>query len=335
MEMYSHLTKKQRIELGALLRAGISLRQAAKLLGVHHCTLSRELRRNAIKRNTTVARVSRTGYHAGDAERATKSRRRQANQRFRKILAGSILERLLVEKIQEQKWAPEQCSGWLKTHRRSLYVCAQTIYDWIYLVKRELLPFLHCRKGKYRHTRMARLRKDKREELAAPRHISRRPASVDRRIRYGHWEGDTVHGAGKSGYIATFVERKSGYLVARLITTEQFNDASRCFAYMAGDGLTPIPAQYRKTLTLDNGPEMKQPELIERLTGVNVYYANPYHSWERGTNENTNGLLRYFFPRKMSFAHLTQEAIDQAVHLLNTRPRKRHNWRTPKEMLGI
>lgn len=144
-----------------------------------------------------------------------------------------------------------------------------------------------------------------------------------------------MHGKGKSGYIATFVERKSGYLVARLITVTQFNDASRSFAAMARDGLAPIPAHYRKTLTLDNGPEMKQPELIERTTGVRVYYANPYHSWERGTNENTNGLLRCFFPKQMSFAHLTQEDIDQAVRLLNTRPRKRLNWRTPQEMLRV
>jgi IS30 family transposase len=326
MEMYYHLTKHQRIEFAVLLRAGLSLRSAAKLLGVHHASLSRELARN----KSTNGRGSRSRYHAGDAQRKTAMRRYEANQRFRKIRSGSRLEVLLVKKIQELKWAPEQCAGWLKTFKRSLSVCAQTIYDWIYQTRDDLVCYLHCAKGKYRRTRQARLRKNKRAVLAASRHISQRPRSVERRSRYGHWEGDTVHGKGKSGYIATFVERRSGYLLARLLTSAEFGAAG--FAVAAVSCLDRVPARYRRTLTLDNGPEMKAPESVERKTGVQVYFATPYHSWERGTNENTNGLLRYFFPKQMSFAHLTQKDIDQAVRLLNTRPRKRLNWRTPAQM---
>jgi len=324
--MYSHLTKETRIKFSALLLAGCSLRQAAKLLGIHHTTLSRELRRNAAVRSSQR-------YHPGDAQRKAKAKRWNANQRFRKIAPGGGLERLLVTKIRDLKWAPEQCAGWLRTFRRSLYVCAQTIYDWIYRTRHDLVGYLHCAKGKYRRTRQARLRRDQRAELVAPRHISRRPRSVERRGRYGHWEGDTVHGAGKSGYIATFVERKSGYLLAVLLPSPVFGSLG--FADAAARCLNQIPARYRRTLTLDNGPEMKLPERIERTTGATVYYATPYHSWERGTNENTNGLLRYFFPKKSSFAALTQEDIDQAVRLLNTRPRKRLNWRTPEQMLRV
>lgn len=327
--MYSHLNKQQRIELSLLLKANYSLRQAASLLGVHYTTLSRELRRNApVKQHARV-----TNYHAGEAERIARARRKVANQRFRKILPGSALEALLVEWIRDRKWSPEQCSGHLRRTKRSLYVCAQTIYDWIYTAKRELIPFLHCQKGKYRRTRQGTLRKQRRAELATIRNIANRPGHIEARKRYGHWEGDTVHGKGKSGYIATFVERKSGYLVAKLLPSSEFSSAG--FAEAARDGLAPIPRRYRKTLTLDNGPEMKSAEEIEKSLGLDVFYANPYHSWERGTNENTNGLLRYFFPKKTSFAHLTQADIDQAVHLLNTRPRKRHNWRTPEEMLRI
>lgn len=216
-----------------------------------------------------------------------------------------------------------------------MYVSIQAIYDWIYLAKRELIPFLHCRKGRYRRTRQGTLRKQKRAKLASVRHISNRPKSVEGRKWYGHWEGDTVHGTGKSGYIATFVERKSGYLMAKLITTKEFSNASAVFADVATHCLSQVPENYRKTLTLDNGPEMKLPERIERKTGAKVYYATPYHSWERGTNENTNGLLRYFFPKKMSFAHLIQKDIDEAVHMLNTRPRKRLNYRTPAEKLKM
>lgn len=322
--MHYHLTKETRIKFSTFLMLGMSLRQAAPLLGVHHTTLSRELRRNPpVQPGMT--------YHPGDAHRKTKARRMSANQRFRKITPGSKLEQMIIAMITVNKWAPEQIAGWLKAYKRSLYVCAQTIYDWAYTYRKDLVVYFHCRKGKYRRTRQARLRKDKRAMLANPRNIANRPKHINNRKTYGHWEGDTVHGAGKSGYIATFVERKSGYLLAAIVP----DCTSAGFAAASGSCLKKIPTKYRKTLTLDNGPEMKFAEVIERTTGASVYYANPYHSWERGTNENTNGLLRYFFPKKMSFAHLTQYELDQAVYLLNTRPRKRLNWRTPEQMLKI
>lgn len=324
--MHSHITKDQRIELGVLLRAGLSLRAAATLLGVHHSSIVRELQRNAGRRRNSVS-----GYHAGDAHRQTKARRCCANQRFRKIPVGSQLEQLIIDKLSRWFWAPEQIAGWLRTAKRSLYVCAQTIYDWVYTSRKDLVSYLHCAKGKYRRTRQASLRRAKRAEQTSARHISKRPKYIQSRKTYGHWEGDTVHGRGKSGYLATFVERKSGYLLAVLLP----DLSSLSFADAAASCLSQIPPRYCKTLTLDNGPEMKFAERIECTAGTSVYYANPYHSWERGTNENTNGLLRYFFPKKSSFATLTQTDIDRAVYLLNTRPRKRLNWRTPAQMLKV
>lgn len=325
--MYTHLTKETRIKFSALLMAGLSLRAVARILGFHHSTLSRELRRNP------PARAEWSRYHPGDAHRTAVARRLVANQRFRKILPGSTLERLIVEKITIWRWGPEQVAGWLKADRRRRRVCCQTIYDWLYSRARHLLEFLHCRKGKYRRTRENTLRKQQRAVLAAPRHISNRPAVAASRGRYGDWEGDTVHGKGHSGYIATFVERRSGYLVAALISKREFGSAA--FAATAQHCFARVAPRYRRTLTLDNGPEMKLPEVIERTTNMTVYFATPYHSWERGSNENTNGLLRYFFPKQSSFAALTQEDVDQAVHLLNTRPRKRLGYRSPAEMLKI
>lgn len=324
--MHTHITKETRIKFSALLLAGLSLRQVAKLLGVHHTTLSRELQRNPPVR-------SDFRYHPGDAHRKSLNRRCSANQHFRKILPGSKLEDVLIQKVVIAKWAPEQIAGWLKATKQTISVCAQTIYDWLYTFREDLVPYLHCQKGKYRRTRQARLRKDKRAELASPRNISKRPKHIELRKTYGHWEGDTVHGAGKSGYIATFVERKSGYLIAQILTPKQYS--SNGFAVATDACLKNIPRNYCKTLTLDNGPEMKEPERIERTTGAKVYYANPYHSWERGTNENTNGLLRYFFPKKSSFKDITQEQLDEAVKLINTRPRKRLSWRTPEQMLKV
>ena len=324
--MHIHLTKETRVKFSALLLTGMSLREAAKLLNVHHSSLSRELRRNP-----PVMASKR--YDPGDAHRKMLSRRLNANQHFRKITPGSRLESIIIEKLSILFWAPEQIAGWLKTYRRSLQVCTQTIYDWVYASRKDLVQYLHCRKGKYRHTREHKLRKQKRAQLASVRHISNRPKHIESRKTYGHWEGDTIHGAKHSGYIATFVERKSGYLTAQILPKDQYS--SNGFAAATKVCLNTIPLDYRKTLTLDNGPEMKHAEIIERTTGAKVYYANPYHSWERGTNENTNGLLRYFFPKKSSFATLTQEQLDEAVKLINTRPRKRLNWRTPVQMLKI
>jgi transposase, IS30 family len=132
-----------------------------------------------------------------------------------------------------------------------------------------------------------------------------------------------------SGALVTLVERKSGYLLAGYIprgTKEAFRQCTeQLFA--------TLPNHLKRSLTLDNGTEMQDFEVLERHTGMTIYFAHPYHSWERGTNENTNGLLRYFFPKQSSFAALTQEDIDQAVRLLNTRPRKRHGYVSPAELL--
>ena len=324
--MYLHINKEQRIELAVLRRMGFSLREIAERLGCHFSSLSRELKRNRCRRPGMVS-----SYYSGDANRAARHRRTLANERLRKIWPGSRLEALLEEKIAQAKWSPEQVSGWMKVNGSKSYVSHQTIYDWIYEHRFDLRQYLHCRKGRYRRTRANAIRQKAREKAAATRHISRRPKHVDKRKTLGHWEGDTVHGAGKSGYISTFVERKSGYLAAQILTVSDFGSIG--FAKTAKTALKDLPARRRKTMTLDNGPEMKLAERMEKELNLSIYYATPYHSWERGTNENTNGLLRYFFPKKSSFKGLAQKELDLAVDLLNNRPRKRLNWRTPAQIL--
>ncbi len=234
----------------------------------------------------------------------------------------------IVEKKLKNNWAPQQIAGWLRATGKAAQVCAQTIYDWVYRYRHDLLRHLHCRKGKYRRTRASTLRKAFRDHLKEPRLITNRPASVMKRNRYGHWEGDTVRGKGNSGSIATFVERKSGYLLAVKLQ----RPTAAAFASAAGASFKAVPDRYRKTLTLDNGSEMADYEPIEQHSRLNVYFAHPYHSWERGTNENTNGLLRFYFPKQMSFSSLTQQQLDEAVQQINTRPRKRLGYRTPADV---
>lgn len=318
---HHQLTKYQRHELGALLSGQKhSFREIARLLGVHHSTVSRELSRHSAG--------NPSGYHAREARLQLAYTRLVANQSKRKLPSNARLVAIITKRLKRHD-SPEQIAGWFAAQGHTMRVCAQTIYDWIYQHAKHLVQHLHCRKGKYRRTRESTLRKAFRNKLKEARSIDVRPAHILSRKTYGHWEGDSVVGTAQSGAIATFVERKSGYLLAAVLSdkgAKSFEEAARhCFA--------AIPTQYRKTLTLDNGVEMSNYEEMEQTNQLQIYFAHPYHSWERGTNENTNGLLRFYFPKQMSFAHLAQEQLDAAVHELNTRPRKRLGYRTPAQVL--
>lgn len=317
---HHQLTQTNRIEIAVLFRTGMSYRAIGKQVGFHHSTISRELSRHGWN--------NISGYDARQARIQLKQTRLNANQHKRKLPTNKALVDLVTLKL-KANWSPDQIAGWLRDTNHKLRVSAQTIYDWLYCYARHLLKHLHCRKGKYRHTRENTLRKAFRQAQKEQRHISRRPVRVNNRKRYGHWEGDTVRGKGHSGYIATFVERKSGYLLAAKLdraTSVAFKQAAiHCFS--------SIMPGYRKTLTLDNGSEMNDYEAIEQQVSLKVYFATPYHSWERGTNENTNGLLRVYFPKDLSFKDLSQQQLDVAVHELNTRPRKRLGYKTPEQVL--
>lgn len=172
-------------------------------------------------------------------------------------------------------------------------------------------------------------RREKQRELQKKRWIDERPRTTNGRLFYGHWEGDTVVGKHGSGCLVTLVERKSGYCLGGYIpraTKENFRSK-------AEELLAPLPKHLKRSLTLDNGREMNDYEEPERHTDIPVYLAHPYHSWERGSNEILNGLLRQFFPRGSSFKAVTGQQVDRAVNLLNTRPRKRHDYRSPEELL--
>jgi transposase, IS30 family len=316
--MHFHLTQHQRIELSLLTRLGCSQRTVAAVLGVSPSTICRELRRNC--------RVSGM-YEPNSARVSNRLRRAAANALRTKLLLYPKLAALVARKLARND-SPQQIAGLLRRSGAKLRASAQTIYDWLYRHARHLLPHLHCRKGKYRRTRESSLRKAFRDTQKEGRRITARPQRVLARKQYGDWEGDTVVGRGHSGCIATFVERRSGYLMAVKLGRGQ----AAPFAAAAEQQFAAVPTRYRKTLTLDNGSEMADYEAIERTTGLEVYFANPYHSWERGTNENTNGLLRFYFPKSASFAGVTQEMLDVAVKQLNTRPRKRLGYKSPEQM---
>ena len=317
---YHQLTQTNRIEIAVLYRSGMRYREIGKQVGCHHSTVSRELRRHTWH--------NPSGYNATQARLQLKHTRLLANQHKRKLSVDEALAAIVTRRLIRND-SPQQIAGWMLATKQEVRVCTQTIYDWIYCSAHHLLSHLHCRKGKYRRTRENTLRKAFRDKQKAYRKITARPAHIQKRSRYGHWEGDTVVGKGHSGCIATFVERKSGYLMAVKLN----RGTAKKFELAAKRSFTAIPEGYRKTLTLDNGSEMSNYEGIEKSTGLDIYFAQPYHSWERGTNENTNGLLRFYFPKQMRFESITQKILDLAVRQLNTRPRKRLGYKTPDQVL--
>ena len=314
MASYSHLERDGRVKLAALLRAGHSQKECAEHIGVSPSTISRELARHGGSAEYTVWR----------AQRETKERRISANNRFNKIEHCGWLMSCIVRNLKKHR-SPEQIAGLLKKRRGTSVVCHETIYAWIYAQRPDLKQYLRQKKGKYRRRGGTKIR-EKARESGKKRRIDERPTIVEQRVRVGDWEGDTILSSGSLHRILTFVERRSGYLLAILIE----NGSAALVKEKVVESFLYIAKTKRLTLTLDNGIEFSAHELIERATSMIIYFAHPYHSWERGSNENTNGLLRQYFPKRSSFADLTQEDVDRAVNELNDRPRKRLGYRTPR-----
>ena len=317
---FKHITSFQRNELSALLRAGLKQKDIAELLGKTASAVCQELKRNECN--------NKRGYDARIAKEMTKSRRVEANKRFKKLDSNEWLKRYIEIRL-KQYWSPEQISGRLKidySNDKNKQIGKDSIYKYVYNERKDLVKYLRCTKGRYRRRKGTRIREKQRREQEKKR-IDTRPEIVEKRERVGDWEGDTIVGKDNS-HILTHVDRKSGFGMAdklvrglaeltRVTTQERFSKISKSKKY---------------TITYDNGSTFAEHELTEKKTGIDIYFANPYHSWERGCNENFNGLLRQFFPKKSSFVMITQERIENVVKLINNRPRKRLNYKTPTEV---
>jgi len=265
-------------------------------------------------------------YRGGSAHRKYLARRRLAKVTSRKIENDWELRRYIVKKLKSY-WSPEQIAGRLKLVQGQTKISHETIYTFVYTKRPDLTKYLRHQKSKYRKRRGSRARISLARAMKV-RRFEERPSVVHERSRLGDWENDTIVGKEKKQRILTNVERKSGYGLGwklETVTAEIVNEAMvKIFR--------KIPSDKRLTLTRDNGPEFGDyDKTLEEKTNLSVYRANAYHSWERGTNENWNGLLRQFFPKGTYFASITQYEIDRVVNLLNSRPRKRLGYRTPRE----
>jgi len=305
--IYTQLTQEQRYQIYALLKMEHSQTEIAIALGVHKSTISREVCRNRGKR----------GYRPKQAHHFSLNRRR--NKVTKRISAETWAR--IDEKLQ-QEWSPEQVSDWLKKNTDA-EVSHEWIYQHIYMDKRsggDLYKHLRCQKKRRKRTGDY----DRRGKIPNQVSIEDRPKIVDQRERIGDWEGDTIIGAGRQGAIVTLVERKSRFTLLKQV-------ANRTAAVVENailDLLKPYQAATH-TITFDNGKEFTNHQSIAQKLQSEVYFAHPYASWERGTNENTNGLIRQYFPKGSDFSSITDDQISFVKERLNDRPRKCLDFQTP------
>lgn len=316
---HKQLSSNERVVLERLFCSKVKQNEIAKILRRSGSTISRELQRNHDKNGK---------YRTKIANKKLRNRRTLANQKFKKLTSKSSLRRFVVRKLQ-RCWSPQQIAGYLERKREEKVVHHEAIYQFVYNDRPDLIQFLRCRKRKYRKRR-GTLDREKRRLEAEKKRIDVRPQIIEKRERIGDWEGDTIRGGDKKSAILTHVERKSGYLLA--------NRLERAFAervrHTTVAEFSKLPKWKCKTITYDNGSEFAEHQTTEIWLKTKIYFAFPYHSWERGTNENTNGLLRQFFPKGTDFTKITDFDLQKAVHLINTRPRKRLHYHTPKQVFS-
>lgn len=310
---YRQLTPEERYMLAALRKQGYNKSQIARELGRHRSTVCREVRRNSTRADGH--------YRASTAQERTNGRRSRSrrNSRF------TAEDFALVDELLRRQWSPEQVAGHL-ARAGLLSISHETIYRHVWRDKKQG-GALHT------HLRGARKRRrkrygacDSRGRLAGKRPISERPPEVETRRQAGHWEIDTVMGTGSKDCIVSLVERKSGLLLIGKLA-----DRTTASLNQRVIGLIRRDAAAFTTVTADNGTEFHDYQGIESRTRAVFYFARPYHSWERGSNENANGLIRQYLPKGQSMAGLSQHQCNAIARKLNTRPRKRLGFRTPLE----
>jgi len=330
MSQYTQLTKEERISLSSLSKSGkFNQTQIALQLGKSKSTISREITRN----KDPVSGC----YNYSVAHKQAKERKSVANKLRSKIVLNGELEEYILKNL-EISWSPQQIAGRLKIELNcnksnslglKTTLSHQTIYDFIYVIRPEWKKYLRIIgvKGKYRRKYGTKIREKLREESMKKR-IDTRPEIINSRSRLGDWEGDTIVGAEKTIHILTHVDRKSGYLLADKAELATAEEIQRLTLKVFKN----IPKTKLNSITYDNGVQFNKHQDTEQKLKKPIYFAFPYHCWERGTNENTNGLIRKYYPKKTPFKNITQRDLDKVVKLINNRPRKRLNYLTPFEV---
>jgi len=309
--MANHLTMEERDHIAHLKLQGADQKEIAKALNRSPATISRELRRNQTGNN----------YYAGQAQREA-DRRRRERPLIRKMDDPELNQ--CVRHGLTHEWAPAQIAGRLKQQHADCpdrHVSAQTIYTWIEQDKyREHWQSFLRRRGK------RPFRRKKPDGIGAP--IDQRPEVIEQRLRLGDWEGDTVLGPAGTGGLATLVDRKSRYTIIVKIRCKEANHVHQKLK----ERLRELDEQRRHSITFDNGTEFARCRRLEKHLGMTLYFADPGCPYQRGTNENTNGLIRQYFPKGTDFRDISHYEVRRVEKLLNGRPRECLGFRTPDEV---
>lgn len=309
---YHHFTISERITIQSYLKVEFSITKIARLMGVNKSSISREIRRNSDGSN----------YESIKAHSYYQERKKHCHK---PIKLTSAIKQHIEERILERTWSPEQIVG-RKEDKPLDFPSVSTIYNWIhkgYIVE----GGIDClrRKGKLTRT----IAEKKRCKTDIGKTIRKRPKIVYKRQRIGDWEGDTVHGKhGTKPCFVTLLERKSRYYLADFIPNRKSDVVKDSIIGL----LSGLPAKYVKTITFDRGKEFSKWRDIEKELKCRTYFADPFCAWQKGSNENTNGLLREFFPKGIDLSRTTPAEVQHALNLLNNRPRKCLDYKTPAEV---
>ncbi|BDB15973.1 IS30-like element IST3091 family transposase [Acidithiobacillus ferrooxidans] len=319
---YQQLQSEQRNQIQRGLNEGLSMRAVAKQIGRSPSTVSREVRRGLVGETY-------------DAIQGREEAQRRLRKGVRKLVGGAPLTNAVTHAILQRKWSPEQVAGRLRMdypEDKQWRVSHETIYQFIYAhpageLRKALIAALRQGHAK----RKPRTRgKDRRGQLRNMRSIGERPLEAQDREIPGHWEGDFIKGAFNGSAIGTLVERSSRFV---LLVRMEGTDADAAL-----EGFTrrmrTLPKSILRTLTYDQGKEMARHEELERKVGIRIYFADPHSPWQRPTNENTNGLLRQYFPKGTDLSGYSQRRLTQVAEELNNRPRKSLGFRTPAEVIA-
>lgn len=314
MRRYSQLTEEQRYQIYEYRTQGISQADIAEKIGVHKSTVSRELKRNTGLRGYRP----RQAQQLSDNRKARRSKARIPKQHWKRV-----------EVLVREEWSPEQISEWLLLNEN-----IQVSHEWIYLY---IYQDMSDGGDLYKHLRCQKKRRKRygsysyRGQLKNRVSIDERPLVVDLKNRIGDWEADTVAGQQTGPRLVTLVERKSRFTLVGLAKDKSSESVTRAITDMLKGYHAAV-----KTITYDNGKEFAGHEEVAELSDSKAYFAHPYSSWERGLNENTNGLLRQYFPKGSDFTNLTAKEVEIVMEKLNNRPRKCLGFRTPNQVfLGI
>ena len=331
-KLYSHLSLVDRTLLQTQLEMGLSRSEIAVGMGRSRSTITREIVRNGWQSEPSQRQRGRPrkagGYRALDAQQ--RAVRLSIKPRVeRKLVHGTKLFEQVVEYLR-QGLSPEQIACTLKTMLDPVRISHETIYTALYAMPRgqlraRVLTLL-------RRARMQRRKRsageDRRGKIANMTPIGERPSEVEERLVPGHWEGDLIKGRRNQSQVGTLVERSTLYVALVKLEDGKAETAARAFAGV----LNRFDAQMRRSMTYDQGREMARHEWLSAETGIKVYFADPHSPWQRGRNENTNGLLRQFLPKGEDLGCYSQEDLDRIAELMNARPRKSLGWKAPAQL---